>query len=314
MAEKINVIGAGMSGLLAAAMLRSELGTCYEKQDALPNNHSAVLRFRSSVVGDTLNIPFKKVQAMKAIEPHRNPIADALSYSKKTNGAYTLRSVATAKGEIVERYIAPKDFIQKMADRVKSIEFGVDYFGEDFPPDEIVPTISTIPMPALMQALGYREGLRPNFDYRKSTNIVMQIADCNAYASLYVPDPSSPISRISLTGDELVAECSHNLAWQEGTTQEVADVAMQAAAMMGIEGEWVLSIRPKEQSYAKILPCDERLRRRFIVWATDKFKIYSLGRYATWRPGLLQDDVVDDVRKIQEMIRSDDDYGRKLNG
>jgi hypothetical protein len=51
----------------------------------------------------------------------------------------------------------------------------------------------------------------------------------------------------------------------------------------------------------KILPIDEDIRRRFIMWASDNFGIYSLGRFATWRPGLQLDDLVNDVRVIQRI-------------
>ncbi|NDG64822.1 MAG: hypothetical protein EBY29_15370, partial [Planctomycetes bacterium] len=58
------------------------------------------------------------------------------------------------------------------------------------------------------------------------------------------------------------------------------------------------------QPYSKILPIDEGERRKFIVWATDQHGIYSLGRFATWRPGLLMDDVVNDVRVIRKIIKN----------
>ncbi len=38
-----------------------------------------------------------------------------------------------------------------------------------------------------------------------------------------------------------------------------------------------------------------------MMWATDNFNIYSLGRFATWRPGLLLDDLVNDIRVIQKI-------------
>jgi hypothetical protein len=36
-----------------------------------------------------------------------------------------------------------------------------------------------------------------------------------------------------------------------------------------------------------------------MAWATDNYNIFSLGRFATWRPGLQMDDLVQDVRKIE---------------
>jgi hypothetical protein len=54
------------------------------------------------------------------------------------------------------------------------------------------------------------------------------------------------------------------------------------------------------QSYAKIAPMDETLRRNFIYWAsTVTGRAYQLGRFATWRPRLLLDDLVHDVRLIE---------------
>ena len=61
----ISVIGAGLAGLLAGNMLRHRDPVIHEVQPSLPNNHSAVLRFRSSAVGDVLNIPFQKVKMIK---------------------------------------------------------------------------------------------------------------------------------------------------------------------------------------------------------------------------------------------------------
>ena len=57
----------------------------------------------------------------------------------------------------------------------------------------------------------------------------------------------------------------------------------------------------KRQLYAKILPIPEETRKRFILWATERHNIYSLGRFATWRPGLLMDDLVNDIRVIQRV-------------
>ena len=61
------VVGAGMAGLLAGAILREECARIFEAQPDLPNNHHALLRFRSSIVGDTLNIPFRSVKVLKAV-------------------------------------------------------------------------------------------------------------------------------------------------------------------------------------------------------------------------------------------------------
>ena len=302
----VDVIGAGMAGLLAAAMLRKQCSGVFDVAPELPNNHSAVLRFRSSVVADSLGIPFRRVQAIKAIEPWRNPIADAMAYSIKTNGTATLRSVLSADGKVSERYIAPPDLVARMAAAVEApIEFGYDY---PFWAFNDRPTISTVPMPLLMDELGYNR--RVEFRSRSGHNVVAQLEGVDAYCSLYVPDPANAAARISITGSQLIAEC-----YGERKPDDPLFFAQECAGRMGLRHSCVVSAEVKDQRYAKILPIDEDERRRFVMWASEEHGIYSLGRYATWRPGLLLDDVVNDVRVIQRLIANrGESYSHKLKG
>ena len=52
------IFGAGLAGLLSANMMRSHKPTVYEFQSELPNNHGALLRFRSDKVGTATNTFF----------------------------------------------------------------------------------------------------------------------------------------------------------------------------------------------------------------------------------------------------------------
>lgn len=300
------VIGAGMAGLLAAGMLRQDCSAILEAQSGLPNNHSAVLRFRSSVVGDTLNIRFKRVQAIKAVHPWRNPVADAMSYSLKTNGTATLRSVLSASGEPATRFIAPPDLIKQMADRAGGVDGGRFAFDRPFTIDDVlefskagVKVISTIPMPALMDVLQW-QGPRQTFASISGANYGATLSGVDAYCSVYVPDPGQPFARISLTGNEIVAECYGSGAedFDPGAiiSTAIRFLGLKRSAMRASE-PWV-----RKQKYAKILPMDEGVRKQFIMWASQNFGVYSLGRFATWRPGLLLDDLVNDVRVIQQLI------------
>lgn len=56
-----------MAGLLAAHMLRRYSPTVVERQSRLPNNHTALLRFRSPAVSDATSIPFSRVLVRKGI-------------------------------------------------------------------------------------------------------------------------------------------------------------------------------------------------------------------------------------------------------
>lgn len=306
----IKVIGAGMAGLLAGAMLRKDCEVIYEAASELPNNHSAVLRFRSSVVADTLNIPFKAVKAIKAAEPWRNPIADAMAYSRKTNGTATLRSVLTASGEPQTRYIAPPDLISRMAAMVEApIEFGRKMgFGNGVGGIDGESWISTVPMPSLMKVLGWEP--RSEFRWRSGNNVLVDLEGVDAYCSLYVPDPTFPAARISITGSQMIAECYGG--WEP---REPWTFAVQCGEKVGLHPSQLGKVEVRQQTYAKILPIDEQERRAFIMWASQEFGIYSLGRFATWRPGLLMDDVVNDVRVIQRLINNrGESYPHQLKG
>lgn len=309
----MHIIGAGMAGLLAAGMIRDREVKIIEAAPSLPNNHSAVLRFRSSIVGDALDIQFKQVHMMKAVHEWRNAVADSLAYSMKCNGTATLRSIMSAGQEVHKRYIAPPDLIQQMHARVNStIEYGRAVTIDDIKSAE-EPIISTVPMPIMMDILGWQE--KPAFRFVNGFNVNCTVENVDAYVSVYVPDPMELFNRVSLTGNVMTVEVSlPNI----GTPQEVMtymkgiqesererrELIRNALFVLGIDKANIKDERWSVQRYAKILPIKENERKQFIYWATDKFNLYSLGRFATWRPGLLMDDVVNDVRVIRRIINN----------
>lgn len=288
-----------MAGLLAANMLRHHETTVIEAQPELPNNHSAVLRFRSSVVGDALGIPFRKVLAMKAIHPWRNPVADVLAYAYKSTGQATMRSITTAGSAPVERYIAPPDLIAKME---KSLPHRPAYSAPltlekiRYWQEKGANVISTLPMPVLMKMLNWADV--PDFPSRPGRNIVVKLNCVDSYVSVYVPTPELQFHRVSITGGELIIEFSRlnqlNPAREIRAALKCVGLPEQAADMSTID--------IRDATYSKIMHTDEIVRKRFMIWATENFGVYSLGRFACWRPGLLLDDVVQDVRAIEKMI------------
>jgi hypothetical protein len=290
------IIGAGLAGLLAANMLSHRHPVVYEAQSSLPNNHSAVLRFRTSQIGDITHIPFRRVTMTKCVVPYLNPVADALAYSFKNTNQYRSDRSINIAAVVEDRYIAPPTLIPDLAKNAK-IEFNIKFEFNKIPNG---PYVSTIPMPVLMKALNY-PGPQPTFTYAAGTNIRARIKDCDAYISILVPDPRLPFSRISITGNEVVAEC-----YQQ--THDLRNTLLHVANIIGIAFEKFYDFAQHEQRYAKINPIDDDIRKSFMFWATDKFGIFSLGRYATWRPGLLLDDLVKDIRLIDGWISSANRY------
>lgn len=310
---KFTVIGAGMSGLLAACMLREDCVEIIEKAQSLPNNHHAVLRFRSSVVGDVTNVPFKKVTAISSTVMSCNPIADALAYSKKTTGKYLFRSISSGLDQPKERYIAPPDLIERWHKTIQnqaatklSWSYDIRQVGLNLILDKDRKIISTIPMPDLMRLTGWGE--MPEFEHQEVMVIRALVNCCDVYATLYHPYHEY-ISRSTITGNELIIEIPLGSGRDEAGTDQVAQYVVdnspqlihEVVAQFCIDRADVRSVEIYRQKYGKILPIDDDVRKRFILYASEQFNIFSLGRFATWRPGLLMDDVVNDVRVIQKI-------------
>jgi hypothetical protein len=135
------------------------------------------------------------------------------------------------------------------------------------------------------------------------TNIRAKVFSCDAFVSLAVPDPGEVYSRVSITGDELIVECPGSFPqWQD---HDVNHYAIRAAGLLGIPSAYLSDITWHSQQYAKIVPIDETERRNFLHWCSaQQGHCWNLGRFATWRPGLLMDDLVNDVRVITKLMQS----------
>lgn len=314
MTNKIEIIGAGMAGLLAGNMLRRDDVRLFEAQPELPNNHHGVLRFRSKAVQDATGIPFREVKVLKGVD-EQDSLKAAMEYSAKVTGEYALRSVLNL--EPSTRYIAPENFIRDMADGV-SITYSHKYNFET-PIDDIV-RISTIPMSALMDALMY-DGPRPEFRFRKGWSFKALIKDCDVFATRYYASPMVPFYRTSITGNvltvEFAGERDHSTAAHSTDPNDELLVRAWIGSILedfGINRDNVLQVLPAQDAhYAKIVELtgsDREAADEFMHWATNEHNIYSLGRFATWRSGLLMDDVVQDVQRIARWIEGGN-YQRK---
>lgn len=304
----VSIIGAGMAGLLAGAVFRNE-AQIYEAAAALPNNHHALLRFRTDKIAQHFNIPFQAVEVLKIVKPYRNKVAEAAGYSLKSNGKLSLRSIRTAEGKIDQRFIAPPDFIARLED----LQVNEILFNKQCGRNELLslighgPIISTIPMGRLMKILEYPD--QAEFEYRHGWVCKAEISlPSDLCATIYYPDPSVPIIRATLTGDLMQIEMVQQFDTGEWAVDRIMEVVL---ADFGLD-EVCYSAELVRQQYAKIVPIPDRERRKFIMWATDEYGIYSLGRFAVWKPGLLLDDAFDDCQKIIGMIRDGHNYHGRL--
>lgn len=291
----MKIYGAGLAGLLAGCHFQR--ATIYEAQPQ-HQPHKALLRFRSSAVGDAVGIEFRKVRVHKAIWPPEKPsIRRANQYSQKVVGVLADRSIWDL--EPVDRYIAPGDFIEQLLERCA----GRIVWEHAISANDLVPygenTISTLPMSMVHQwVCTYRrthvESISDevNFAFKHIHVRRYKIAGADVFQTVYFPLPSTTLYRASITGDTLIAEY---IGEPDGYDFFTA---------FGINQDDCAELETtNNKTDRKIRTINNEWRKEFIYDLTTRFNIYSLGRYATWR-NILLDDVVHDITVLKKMMKA----------
>jgi hypothetical protein len=318
---KVKIIGAGMAGLIAGHMLRRFSPEIYEASPSLPSNHSALLRFRSDAVSRATAIPFKQVTVRKGLRPKSSnvlsshpTIQDVNSYAEKVSGIVQDRSIVDLSTST--RFVAPSNFLSLLAETCPAkIHYGspiteLELASKD--PDEI--WISTLPMPMMLKLADKPISASNGFQFKAITTVVatIQAPLTSVYQTVYLPyDTCGSLAdfyRISISGNQLIMEAigehPNTLGWNDETVTKYA-----LNELFGLTDPIVKDHVRKVQKYGKMVRTDEDFRRSMIVYLTERHNIFSLGRYATWRP-LLLDDVVKDVEVIERLMANK--YSRAL--
>lgn len=310
----VRIYGAGMAGLLASEMLRKIRPTVYEAQAALPDNHGALLRFRTDAVARETGQRFARVRVLKGVKSDgrvwtTSSLRDANQYSYKVTGEVAARSILDLAP--CERFIAPDSFLSGMA-RDAILRMQAPLTLADLTPlkgQKDIAVISTIPMPVLMDIVGWDSETVDDFAhcYRAiwSVSVPLDLPVINVYQTIYYPEPNVAWYRASITGRKLIVEFM----------SEPEDFSCLWSVLQDFGLDAVIgTAEVKKQTYGKLLPMKkETERREFILAMTDEYNLYSVGRFATWRQILL-DDVVNDVRVVESMITQRSAYLRRLGG
>lgn len=284
-----HIIGAGIAGLLAANIFQR--AHVFEAGKEGQVQHKAVLRFRSSAVGDAVGIDFRKVSVHKGLwcdgRPAQPSIMLANLYSRKVIGRLADRSIW--KLDPAERFIAPEDFVAQLAERCANRidwEHPIDSFSRK---DDC---ISTMPMNIAARLLPSICVNAPDFNYAQITVKRWHVPDADVFQTIYFPDPATSLYRASITGNLLIAEYAG----------DADDYDLFEA--FGLHKSNCRAHDTTSQRYGKIAPIDERWRRNFILQASLQHNIYSVGRFATWR-NILLDDVLHDLYVVKKLIGGD---------
>lgn len=313
---KVAIIGAGHAGLLAANMLRNQADvTVFEAADALPDNHHALLRFRSEAVARVVNIPFERVEVTKMIMYHTglyavtNPMFNNMYSNKVTNGRMiSKRSISDLSP--VTRWIAPPNLSMLMSIGI-NIKFGKPFNYADLVDEGFQAIISTIPMSRMLvdyMSVKEADQIGCTFESYPVYTFTGRSDALNVHQTFYIPDTDTMAYRVSFVGNRIIAECTGPSEERAGT---VLSRIVQTLTHLTPQQSSVYDASAKLQRLGKLVPIDEDVRRSYITMLTDEYHIYSLGKFATWR-NILLDDVVHDVEMIMSMISSRSSYTRRL--
>lgn len=287
----MNIIGAGLTGLIAAYAFKDAVIHEYLKE---PRVHKAVLRFRTEEVSKLTGIPFRKVLVHKAVSEGGGFVTPTLRhmnhYSLKVAGGYYDRSIGNLEPSV--RYIAPLDFHQQMLDHHK----GRIFFDSDVPLTEMTtPVISTLPLSVLVDKFKLDAQLPKEALYSNPIYVTtVDVEHCDLYQTIYFPELSNPVYRASITGNQVIIESM--LAIDRTRIEDTIET-------FGISRGWSITSLNFEQKIGKFNPLEENYRKQLMYDITTALGIYSLGRHATWRKILL-DDVVNDIKRIESMLKT----------
>jgi len=306
MNKEVTIYGAGLAGLLAGCVFQN--AKIIEAAPRHNISHKALLRFRSSAVGDAVGIPFRKVRVHKGIwfeSRFQQPsIMLANMYSRKVIGKLADRSIWNL--DPVDRFIAPEDFIEQLVDRCESrIQWETKVDAQQIEL-ETAQVISTMPMNVMLNLINELDPTQktdaPEFKFSQISVRRWRVKDADVFQTVYFPCEKTTLYRASITKDLLIAEYI-------GEPDERYWLVLQA---FGLTSDDVEEIETVKQGFGKIAPIDDAWRKNFIYRLSNNYTIYSLGRFGTWR-NILMDDVLNDLQVIKKLMNANSYERSRIN-
>ena len=342
----MHILGLGLASLMAYNYLSAKgkdvTLVCdaseYDRVQRDPaGQHRAVLRFKTNLVSELTGIPMEQISIQKDIvnlTGHSMPLSiEAMNaYSFKVTGALVRRSIISTEQKDSIRYLPPKDFVSTLFANVKHFKFldaalghtYSSYIEEHIHSADKQPIISTIPL-----TMWY------NIDNDKKDSNTLQGAKSilvttakltgvisNLHQTIYYPFgligmPS--LYRATLEGDTIIAEFMLGKQINFLNNNKSINSAMvRILETFGIylnDDEYKIKLTGLTRDVyprGKLNPLkmDDKQRKALIYNLTNKHRVYSLGRWATYR-SIGMDAIAGDLLKVERLL-SMDDYALKL--
>lgn len=307
MKTELLIIGAGVSGIMAYRNTSHLNPLLVESRDGLNKqpigNHHAVMRLRSPVSATMLGCRIKAVEVKKAIL-YGGRLFDKCNitmnnlYSLKTSGEIVSKSIWAV--EPCTRYEISSAI--RIPDGVLFGHTLVRLFkrtaifstGEGHTQVEYKNAISTIPLPSLLSATGTKTDLKFESKPIYITRVNISESSEGIHQTIYLPEKEYSAYRATIENKTLIVEAVKPVSYKELNT---------------IENLFGLSCRKKRDSnqfvmkFGKMKSVDDGKRKDLLYQLTDQHSIYSLGRFAVWKP-LTIDKTIADFEKICVMMNS----------
>ena len=283
----IKIVGAGISGLLAAATIRSQTDHYVHVYDPklFHNKTPPLFRFRRKID----KVSLKRVNVYKHVESHSNPIADALNYSFKVCGKYNLDRSIMDMMSPVQRFIPDGSIFEELMHYITSL--GKAEFHEThcnlWNNEEYNAVIVTAPLRYTIQKL-YGTAFHPLFkhcDPRDSFSYTFVVPGMDAHLSIYVPHPYTPVSRVSVTGSRVCVEANAQLATLDTARHMFPIPAMNAAVITDCDFAKHLG--------SKFVDAPSETMNTVFDGLWVDHKVLCLGRLARMESGFLAEHTID---------------------
>lgn len=305
---KLIIIGAGIAGAVAYNALKSyspAVFTAEEETSTGLKRHKAIMRIRDPKLGllvgcDLAPITIQKMMLYEGKLHHQSNITASNLYSLKIYNGINHQSIDNL--ESAKRYLITSDikidncrYGYKLIDTTPGSNVLSFNVGSDIPIPahaEYDYCISTIPLPTLAKVCRIEVPSEifqhePIYVYRAKLQL-----SCHVNQTIYIPEHRYFTYRVTLQQQEIIFECVEEMSGEERE---------ELLVLFGLSGAYISPIKLTVQPRGKIYTSDDDYRKKVIWEITEKFNIFSFGRFGIWKP-LRADHLLNDIEKIKTMI------------